>query len=333
MFRFRSLLIFIILAIASPTLAATADCAGLTALQRWAGYLSWLGFFKGLGTVVLAAGFIFMTWGILAQVIFRMKVLLEALAYIVSISLIAAGAWIAPDYQTWAVVTGCIMLAGSVEATLMIHNIKGNDPKGLIALFMAIWAAVAIYYNMSEVGILAMLALVGLLGFTTLVGRMSYAFGFEDERSVLSGTIAALLVLSAFVVIEIFSHTTPDAVSVFKLGAFWIGSFVGFLGLLILSNRYYSDSTGSYGLMQVVTVLFLLGFAAIGMTFNINALAGMAGTFLVFYLAAKPMEVPFHGRIGFGVMLIMTGGIIFGAYWLAMRNLAVTEQYLTVTLR
>ena len=119
----------------------------------------------------------------------------------------------------------------------------------------------------------------------------------------------------------------------FETGTFWVGSFVGFLGLLILSNKWYSGrGKTNYGMLQFVTVASYLAAVAFGLIFGINALTGIAGTFLVFYLAAKVIEIETHSMIGFGTKLIVVGGIIFFAWHTAMQNEEVVKNYLTVTL-
>ena len=85
---------------------------------------------------------------------------------------------------------------------------------------------------MSEIGFLAIAALMGVLGFSVAVTPMCYAFGFKDKESVDSGTAAALMVLGIYVIAQIFYPNMPQAMAVFTTGAFWLGSLVGYLGLL-----------------------------------------------------------------------------------------------------
>src|SRR5882672_1268483 len=90
-------------------------------------------------------------------------------------------------------------------------------------------------------------------------------------------------------------------IKVFETGALWAGSFVGFLGLLILADKYYvRASNGNYVWLQMVSVAILSASIAVGMIFGINPLAGIAGTFFVFYLASKTIEIPVNGLIGVG---------------------------------
>ena len=312
-------------------LAQTAGCSDLSTLQIWAGYLSWIGFFKVLGASIFAAGVLFFAGGAIVKLIYHMRLLLEVVAYLASAALIGSGYWVSHEYLTWTVFIGCLLFMGSVFLTLYIHEIKGDDPKGLAAIFAIIWGAVAIYYEMPEVGTLTMLAVMTLLGFTVVVDRLSYGFGWHEEASIPPGTTAALIILVAFVLQKLLAPTAPAFVQVFASGAFWSGSIVAFTGLLILSSKWYAER-GTYFPMQIIAIMIYLAGIAAGMILHINPLAGAAGVFLVLYLAVKPMEVPESGLMGFGLALMTSGGIMFGAWWFAMQHLDITKQYLTTTL-
>jgi hypothetical protein len=312
-------------------LAQTTGCSDLSALQVWAGYLSWMGFIKVLGAAIFAAGVLFFTWGLLVEFIESMQVLLEALAYLVSAALIFSGYWVSHEYLTWTVFIGCVLFMGSVFLSLFVHKIKDDDPKPLAALFALVWGAVAIYYSMPEVGTLTMLAIMTLLGFTVVVGRLSYGFGWHDHSSIASGTTAALIILAAFVVQKLIAPSAPALVQVFSSAAFWTGSIVAFTGLLILSSKLYAKE-GTWLLMQGIAVaIYLLAIGA-GMTLHINPLAGAAGVFLILFLVAKPLEIQEGGRMGFGLALIASSAVLFGAWWLAMQHLEMTKQYFTTVL-
>jgi len=311
--------------------ADTVVCPDLTTLQWLAGYVSFLGVIKVLGACIIAAGFLFLTFGIIAQVIFYTRVLLEAIGYAASAALIAGGSWVSQEYLTWTVFIGCLLFAGTVNATLYIHQIKGDDPKRLAALFMVVWGAVAVYYNMPEVGFLASLALMTILGFSVGVEKLSYAFGFENEKAVPTGTTAALLLLALFLVVRFGAPHAPAPIAVFETGIFWVGSFVAMTGLLILSSNFHTNGS-NYVPLQIMTVVVYIALLAIGMIFGINPLAGMAGTFLVLYLAEKPLEMPKDSAVSVGVLLLISGAILYGAWWWGHAHIDLVQQYLTTHL-
>jgi hypothetical protein len=304
----------------------------LTTLQIWAGYLSWIGFFKILGATVLTAGIVTVTWGILSKVIYRTRVLLEVAGYAGSAALIAGGYWVSPEHLVWTVMIGCILFAATVYATIWIHEIKGDDPQGLMTLFMVLWGGIAIYYKMTEVGFLAIAALMSLLGFSVVVRSLEYSFGFQNRRVIPSATMAATMIVGLFLVFRLAVPNAPSFVQVFMPGAFWIGTFVALTGLLIMTSRYYQRDTALLVLAQIAFLVISVIAVALGVTFGINAMAGIAGTFLVLYLAEKPLEVTPHNAVAVGTMLIVTGGIMFGAWSVAMAHQEIVERYLTTAI-
>jgi hypothetical protein len=330
MLKYVSILIACLIAMSTPVFAQAVECPDLSMLQRAAGYVSLLNLMKVVGATIIGLGILFFFGGIITQIIYHTRVLLEVIGYAASGALIASSLWLQDDsYLVWTVLSGCILFAGTVFATQWIHNIKDIDSKTLSGLFMVVWGAVALYYNMAEVGFLAVMAFMTLLGFSIIVGRLSYAFGFEDEKSIPSGTMAALMLLIGFTIVHLFVPEAPASVQVFKPGVFWVSSFVGFLGLLIMSSKWYTSNNQNYVGMQIITVLLYAGALGIGTTFNINPLAGIAGTFLVFYLAAKPFEIPQRSLTTLGLSMIISGSILYAGWWYGTKHIESATQYLT----
>lgn len=317
---------------AVPAFAQTAECADLTTLQRLAGYVTLLNLVKVISGCVGAAGFLLFFGGFLRKVIYQTRVLLEVVAYLVSFALIGSGYWLeGTQHLTWTVLTGCLIFGGSVMATLWIHEIKGDDPKRLAAFFMVVWGAVAVFYNLPEVGFLSAMALMTVLGFSIVVEPMCYAFGFEDKKSIPTATSAGIMLLIIFVVIHLFVPDTVQAVTVFKPGVFWVASFVAFIGLLIMSSSWYAGGRDWFTLQFITVVIYGAALVA-GLVFNINPLTGMAGTFLVFYLAAKPLEIEKDTEIEWGITLMITSAILYGAWWYGTKSSDLVSTYLTTQL-
>lgn len=332
-FVFVALLLF-----SSFVLAADVVCPEMNALQRWAGYLSWMGFLKIMGVVALASGFVIFFYGFLKlawDTLWDMiRDIADVLVYIVSFALLIAGAWTPAEYQLWPVLGGCILFGASVQFTIWLRKIKGDSPVGVFGLYTLVWGAVAIYYGMPEVAFMAVGAFVGLLGFSVVVTPLCYSFGFKREEDIAATTAAAIMMLAAYVAAYIFYPDAIQAIKVFETGVFWLGSFVGFIGLLILSNEWYvASKKTSYAWIQFVTLSCYIAGVAIGMTFNINALAGMAGTFLVFYVAAKLIEIKTASAMGFGLKVMLIGGLFSGVWFIASQHQDVIKTYLTTTLQ
>ena len=58
----------------------------------------------------------------------------------------------------------------------------------------------------------------------------------------------------------------------------------------------------------------------------------IAGTFLVFYIAAKVIEIGPDSAMGFGVALILIGSVFGGAWYFMTTHEAWVKTYLTMTL-
>jgi hypothetical protein len=322
---------------AFPAYAATEACPDLTLIQRWAGYLSWMGLLKALGVVAIAIGIIFVCWGaitwLLGNLFLALREVLDVVAHLVSFSLIALGSQVSEAYRLWPVLIGCLLFAGSTMLTIALRKIKGDNPTGLFSLFAVVWGAVALYYNMPEVGFIAVLAVMGALRFSFVVMSCGYAFGFEKD-SIALATTSAFTMLVVYMLMHIFGPGSLTYLSVFSAGVFWASSFVMYLGLLILAlDRYQRAVSGTaYAVMQVLMVVACLAGVALGMTFGINPLAGIAGTFGVLYVASKIAEVPTSGLIALGMKMLVFGAFLSGAWYVGMQNEALVKTYLTTQL-
>lgn len=327
----------LLLAVSSVS-AAEAVCPELTAIQRAAGYLSWMGLFEVIGIGALVLGVMYFFWGVLVaswEVLWAViRNIADVLAHVISLGLMVIGIWVPVEYRLWPVLSGCLLFAGSVFLTIWLRRLKGENPAPVYGLLTVVWGGVAVFYGMPEVGFIAIAALMGFLGYSVVVTPLCYSFGFRDEPATVRATSAALMILVFYAAAQLFPSSIPDFLSVFATGAFWLGSLVAFTGLLIVSNKLYFREEGNpvYMWMQVVTLVIYMGSTAYGMTFGVNALAGMAGTFLVLYVAAKLVEVETSSHITFGLKLMVIGGIFAGAWWYATVHQAVVMKYLTTTL-
>jgi hypothetical protein len=102
----------------------------------------------------------------------------------------------------------------------------------------------------------------------------------------------------------------------FRYGALFMGTFVYYLGLLILASRYYNARRGNYALMQAVTIVSGIAAFYLGATLDIGPLLGIGGTFFVLYLLEKYTELPWH-NIGWAWSLLGFALLLYGAAFLA----------------
>jgi len=52
----------------------------------------------------------------------------------------------------------------------------------------------------------------------------------------------------------------------------------------------------------------------------------------VLYLAEKPLEMPKDSAVSVGVLLLISGAILYGAWWWGHAHIDLVQQYLTTHL-
>ena len=137
--------------------------------------------------------------------------------------------------------------------------------------------------------------------------------------------------LAVFVFVRIlcsfFEVMVPSRLHAFEQGALWLGSFVGYLGLLIASSRWYENRM-HYVLMQVITIVMGINALAIGSIFGIPQLLGIGGTLFVLYLIEKPFEIPVESFTAYAAIGLCVAVVVGGSAWWAQNHLTQVQPYL-----
>ena len=211
---------------------------------------------------------------------------------------------------------GALVFAPSLAAAL-----SGNDGPSwiLFAIYTAVYAGLAVGFTSSLIGFLAVLSFVGLLGFTAFGGGLSYSIGFESEDKIPGATIAGILLAGAFSTLKVNGISIPQ-LSVFEGGAFWVGTFVAGVGVLITSSKWYGGS-GKRAMPYVVRQIAALGlFAAgiyAGIAVNDGALLYIATAFAMLFIIEKLYEATPEGMLSRGLLTTALGiTAIIGGNWL-----------------
>lgn len=267
---------------------------------------------------------------------------IEILGYVLCILGLVSGA-IFPSIGIWFVVPACLLLVGLLLLTQKLHftpkphDYEDREGKAQVkpgshwlefsffqveaAILTVVYAACALYYHSSVLGFMAVMALESLLGFTVIVAPFCIGMGFKSNNVVPRATVASFLILLAYLSVRINDGNYGPFV-VFETGAFFVGTFVYFLGLLILSSWYYyswshratqdkNSQEGTFWVMQVVTIASGCAALYIGSVFGISTLLGVGGTLFVIYLLEKYSELPWN-KIGLAWGLLGAGALLFG---------------------
>lgn len=326
----------------APGTAKAAECSAVS--QFLDNYIFSVYALKVLGVGTISVGVLIVVGAFFGSIIASLKSVLEVLGYVACAALIAGASKIAPDYQLWPLMVGCFLFLACWTYTTATRFKDSDDPTFFFGLLTAVWGGTAIAYNDTAIGFITIGALMGLLGFSFVVTPFCYSFGFRgakgyDEDYVIKrATAAAMVLVIAAVVLKRIYPQAPAAITVFAPGMQWLATFVMALGLLIMSNRwfYYKEIQicdglpAAYWTMQVVGIGALLMTMFAGLLFGMQAMANIAGTMLVFLLAAKPIEVPKHSVSGFGFAIICSGLILSGAWYYANQAEAFARALLGV---
>jgi len=301
----------------------------LTTLQRAAGFITFVNVIWLLAIAGGAACAVIFFGSILKDLYNLLKGvpkwLYAGVFYATSASCLGLG-WgsgdIARPYMT---LVGALALGGSVGYNLAILKERPRFEVFPWLLFM-IWTPIAVFGHNNMVGFLSVAALLSALGFSIVVSPLCYMIGFEDKAAVPRATGAALLILATYVGMHVLGAHAPWT-SVFEGGALFLGSFVGYLGLLIMSSRFYGNKgAGHWCGMQVLT--FVLGILAIyiGSVFGLESLQKIGGTFLVLWAIEKPFEIPAGSLRGYAFIGLLVSG---AAYWFCwhVRTTPAIQQY------
>ncbi|MBI2039006.1 MAG: hypothetical protein HYT22_01865 [Candidatus Niyogibacteria bacterium] len=321
-----ALLLFPFLAKAAET---AVSCPELTGLQVAAGFITWMNILRvlAIGVGVVCLGYLLFRWfGWLLEIfLYIPKEVYEGVGYALSVGLIISGYWLSETNMLWPVLTGCLLFGAMLIITGALHKLAPNWEHFFGILFL-VWSAVALFYQSAPVGFIAVAALMGLVGFSAAVIPCGYAIGFRDEDAVSRATTTAFIVLTGFVFLRVVGQSLPY-IHVFEQGALWLGSFVGYVGLLIASSRWYAKRA-IYPAMQLITIL--LGMAAIGAgsVFGIPQLLGIGGTFFVLYLIEKPFEIPVESAVGYATIGLFVSSCVGGGVWWAQNHMDLVRPYL-----
>lgn len=285
----------------------------LTRLQRFAGLVTFVNvlWVLGIGIGVVCFSYLF---GSYAAELMRLlrdvpPVVYEVAFYGASLGFVAGGLVAGGPAAPFLGLTGCLLYAAAVSFTLTTRKLLCGYVKFSLAL-LAVWAPAAVLYSSSMIGFIAVAALFSALGFYAGMGRLCYFIGFEDDDAVGRATTAAFVVLGVFVALRLGAFSLPG-LSVFESGALFLGSFVGYLGLLIASSRWFR-SPRSYAYMQVVTIAAGLLALFAGSVFSIPQLERIGGTFFVLYLLEKPAEIPFESKRARAALGLAVSALIYG---------------------
>ena len=236
------------------------------------------------------------------------------------VGLASKGLW--PSTDMWLVLPAAIGLIGCIAFTAFVHfeGERKNLAQVLSGICCAVWGFLALQYQSETLGFMSVVALESFLGFSVLVMPLCICLGFDEKDAIPRAMSASLVVLATYVGTHI-AGTPLKALVYFQSGGLFMGSFVYYLGCLIVSSSYYDrrrSGTG-YLLAQVLTIVSGVAALYFGAQFHIPLLLGIGGTFFVIYLLEKYYEIPWK-NVGWAWSLLGLSGGLYGLSYFAWNH-------------
>lgn len=220
--------------------------------------------------------------------------------------------------------TGCLGIIGALQLLHFYHKKYELKNNVKLAVLLIIWTPTAIYYDSKLIGFTSSIVLEALLGFTVAVKPFCYTLGFEDHDVMVRAGGSSLIMIILNVILDLKSKSIK-IYEPFRSGMLFMGTFVYFLSLLIVSNYYYSARssytyynnysdgfTSKYiytNILAIVSGVAALFFGSIYP--NLGYLQGVGGTFFMLILLSKYTELNWKGTRGAWGLLGL-GGILYG---------------------
>ncbi|MGD1701092.1 hypothetical protein [Dapis sp. BLCC M229] len=232
--------------------------------------------------------------------------------YEIIIYLVCFGAIVGGNFVTgigeFIAFPGCLGLIGAISFSHYLHrkffqklvDEKNSYPYYLDSFILfIIWAIAAIIYQSSLLGFIAIIALETCLGFSVVITPLCYMIGFTERDVISRAMSASLILLTLYVSAEIANFELPY-IGIFSTGVLFVGTFVYFVGTLIVSSKWYDY--GKFNINRYLWLQFLTigsGVTAlyIGSVWQVLLLQRIGGTFFFLYLIEKYFELPWHEKL------------------------------------
>jgi hypothetical protein len=243
------------------------------------------------------------------------KELVEIILWIMCFSYIIVGVRTKGTLGLFYALPGCIGIIPGFLFTLFVHYPqRERNPKKavqVLSFFLTfVWGLTAISLESSILGFMTVVALETYFGFMFASKPFCYVIGFTDDESIPRAMGASFIMISFYV----FRRSYLPWLIYFEDGALFCGSFVHFLGWLIVTNKWY-DRDGdiqTYIFRNVISVFCGLVCMYLGSVYPVlGYLQKISGTFFLLWIVEKFSELPIH-KEGYAWSGLILGALIYG---------------------
>lgn len=190
-----------------------------------------------------------------------------------------------------------------------------------IWLSAIVWSAAAIYFSSQLIAMIAVAAFFTALGFIFVSLPFCYILGFSSKSAIPRSMNVAFYCIAVYIYVTIQNLDENPLWNVFRPAILGLGTFVFFLGGLIVSNRLYhgplsfSDNLLHYLWTNFfVCVCGVLAIAFGGVFSKLSLLKSVGGTFFCLFLLEKYLEFPWN-QGGYISMMFGLGVILYLLSW------------------
>lgn len=255
----------------------------------------------------------------------------EALAWGAATILVVDGIRLfRPETGFYISLSGVAAMAPAFAYSTFLHGHKAkNDVSSetftqiLNAWIAATCAPLAVQYGSSLFGFGTVIAIYSVLGFSTACYGLCYAIGFRSKNSlerVVATSSLLLLGYSALKYLDARAIITSQYFAPFTSPIAVMGSFTMFLGLLILSSRYYTQDLSQKPTYAVRNLLMISALVTALFFGNVYAISGMTNTALTFgalWVAEKYGELHIESRFNGWILVLIFSALTYKAsLWL-----------------
>ncbi len=223
----------------------------------------------------------------LAEILTKLWHLKEPLMYIISFLFLVDGMRIHTSFGLYITITGCLGFFCSLiysDTTHPTDNAESTKIQLLNLLTICVLAPLAIFYQSTLLGFMAIVSLYTMIGFSVMCLGMCWCIGFKDEEGMNKCVSSSLVLIPIFTLLRLLNISNYYLYP-FSIGVFVFANIVYFLGLLIMTAMTDTDNKQNHS--HKLMILSLLVTLIMGSVFNLPSIFNTALTFGILYVTEQ----------------------------------------------
>eukprot|EP00051_Salpingoeca_urceolata_P014905 m.190296 g.190296 ORF g.190296 m.190296 type:complete len:616 (-) comp18225_c0_seq5:99-1946(-) len=243
----------------------------------------------------------------------------ELVAYTAALTVCVDGIRMPREYGEMVTLSGIVALAPCMAYSTFLHGgsvIKRLHPD-TVTQMMSVWYGLcwfpfAIYYQSTLMAYASTALGASALGFGVACYGMCYVIGFRSKNALQRATVTAGLVLDLLGLAVVLDMSGPKLLAPFASPMTVLGGVVHFMGLLIISSRWYHHDTDlSYTARQALFIGSTGILAAAGFVLGFPGMANTATVFTVLYCMEKYTEFHLELKWNGWVLMLMLSATLY----------------------